>query len=74
MYIAGVLCPTHGAMRSKRSNGLSKVSILGWGSNQFQYIERGAGESQYFSLFLRRVGSPKLEFDDTSSVIWGVRK
>ena len=48
--------------------------ILAWGSNQFQYIERGASESQYFSLFLRRVGSPKVEFDDTSNVIWGVRK
>ena len=50
------------------------MSILACGSSQFQNIERGAGESQYFSLFLRSMGRPKVEFDDTSNVIWGVRK
>ena len=51
-----------------------KVLIFALGSSQFQDIERGASDSQYFSLFLRRVGSPKVEFDDTSNVIWEVRK
>ena len=44
------------------------------GSNQFQNIDSHAAWESLFFVTLTRIRLPKMEFDDTSSVIWGVRK